>query len=409
MTAERASPGAEIDSHAASAPPPSSQATRSWRMRAWVAVVVVCVARAVADEPADAVARGEPAAPHPAAQSAPAQNGGAPAGAEPGQPADFPDATPAEAAPPGTPATGDAAPPGTPAESTSPDATPADSTPPDAMPAEPTPPPPPPATRIITLSPDLAELVYRAGAGQSLVGTIDHSDYPPEAQSVPRVGDAFGLDFERIRALRPDLVLAWTGGTPLRWIERLEDMDLRVVSLGVRRLEDVADEVEEIGRLTGRSDVARAAADEYRRSLASLRARYAGADPITVFFQIASQPLYTVGGRHAITAMIELCGGRNIFEDLSALAADVSAEAVLGRDPRVIIASDDEGEVGLEMWKRWPSLTAVANGDLYLVHADLVTRSSTRLVAGTGEICDALQRARAHRGAPEASADDARP
>jgi iron complex transport system substrate-binding protein len=265
------------------------------------------------------------------------------------------------------------------------------------------PPAEPPATRIITLSPDLAELVYSAGAESSLVGTIEHSDYPPAAQSVPRVGDAFGLDFERIGALHPDLVLAWSGGTPLRWIERLQDMKLRVVSLGVRRLEDVAREIEEIGRLSGNVEQAQAAADEYRARLKALRARYAGADPITVFFEISAQPLYTVGGTHAITAMIELCGGRNIFEDLPSLAADVSAEAVLGRDPQAIIAGDDAGEGALDTWRRWPALTAVANGDLYLVHADLVSRSSTRLVAGTEEICDALQRARTHRAEPQAS------
>jgi iron complex transport system substrate-binding protein len=260
----------------------------------------------------------------------------------------------------------------------------------------PPPPAPPPAARIITLAPDLAELVYSAGAGPNLVGTIDHSDYPPEARDVPRVGDAFGLDFERIGALEPDLVLAWNGGTPLRWIERLEGLDIRVVSLGVRQLEDVARELVEIGRLSGHEEVAQSAADAYLAELRALRARPAGADPIRVFFEISAQPLFTIGGRHAITAMIELCGGRNAFEDLPSLAADVSAEAVLGRDPHVIIASDDAGEIALDMWRRWPSLTAVANGDLYLVHADLVTRSSTRLVAGTQEICDALQRARAH-------------
>ena len=349
------------------------------------ALFLVCLALAGADEAAEAMEPGEPAVPPAAAESEPPQPQTQPVGAQPDERAEPTETTPEDAAPSDQP-------------------TPEDAALPDSVPAEPTPPEPPPATRIITLSPDLAELVYSAGAGESLVGTIEHSDYPPAAQSVPRVGDAFGLDFERIGALRPDLVLVWTGGTPLRWIERLEDMKLRVVSLGVRRLEDVAREIEEIGRLSGHADVAQAAADEYRQELEALRSHYAGADPITAFFQISAQPLYTIGGRHAITAMIELCGGRNAFEDLSSLAADVSAEAVLGRDPQVIIAGDDAGDSALDMWKRWPAMTAVANGDLYLVHADLVTRSSTRLVAGTQEICDALQRARAHLPEPQASA-----
>ena len=348
---------------------------RSIAGRALLAFVLTCFAAANADEPSAASPASAPAAPESASESAPPTSGAEPPA--PGEAAET--VEPVDTEPPTDDATDQS-----------------------AAPAE-VPPAEPPATRIITLSPDLAELVYSAGAGPSLVGTIEHSDYPPAAQSVPRVGDAFGLDFERIGVLHPDLVLAWSGGTPLRWIERLQDMKLRVVSLGVRRLEDVAREIEEIGRLTGHVELAQAAADGYRARLKELRASHAGADPVTVFFQISAQPLYTVGGAHAITAMIELCGGRNIFEDLPSLAADVSAEAVLGRDPQVIIASDDGGEGALEMWKRWPALTAVANGDLYLVHADLVTRSSTRVVEGTGEICDALQRARSHRPETQAS------
>jgi iron complex transport system substrate-binding protein len=255
---------------------------------------------------------------------------------------------------------------------------------------------PPPAQRIVTLSPDLTELVYSAGAGPSLVGVIEHSDYPLAARSLPRVGDAFALDFERIGALHPDLILAWDGGTPARWIERLKELGFRVVPLGARRLEDVAQELVEIGRLSGQEALAQSAADTYLEQLRALRARYAGVDVVTVFFQISRQPLYTVGGPHPITAMLELCGGRNVFEDVSVLAADVSPEAVLGRNPDVIIGGDDEGADALELWHAWPALTAVAHGDLYLVPAGLVTRTSTRLLEGAAELCKALQQARTH-------------
>ena len=254
-----------------------------------------------------------------------------------------------------------------------------------------------PATRVVTLSPDLAELVWTVGAGPLLVGTIEHSDYPPEARAVPRVGDAYGLDFERIGALRPDLILAWDGGTPTRWIERLRELGYRVVPLGVRRLEDVAGELEQIGTLTGREESARSESQRYLARLSGLRDQYRGADVLTVFFEISRQPLYTVGGPHVITAMIELCGGRNVFADLGALAADVAQESVLGRDPQVILAADDAGADTLEEWRRWPALAAVARDDLYLVRSDLVTRSSTRILDGAQEICTTLERARAHR------------
>lgn len=254
-----------------------------------------------------------------------------------------------------------------------------------------------PAKRVVTLSPDLAELVWTVGAGTLLVGTIDHSDYPPQARAVPRVGDAYGLDFERIGALRPDLVLAWDGGTPTRWIERLRELGYRVVPLGVRRLEDIAGELEQIGTLTGHGENARSESQRYLARLSELRDEYRGADILTVFFEISGQPLYTVGGPHVITAMIELCGGRNVFADLPALAADVAHESVLGRDPQVILAADDAGADTLDEWRRWPALDAVARGDLYLVRSDLVTRSSTRILDGAQEICTTLERARTHR------------
>jgi iron complex transport system substrate-binding protein len=256
------------------------------------------------------------------------------------------------------------------------------------------------AQRIVTLSPDLTELVFAAGAGSNLVGVIDHSDYPPPARSLPRVGDAFGLDFERIGSLRPDLILAWDGGTPQRWIERLQELHFHVVALGAHQLEDVASELVEIGRLTGHEATAQSAADGYLEGLRELRARNTGARSLTVFFQISVQPLYTIGGSHAISAMISLCGGHNVFDDLPALAADVSPEAVLGRNPDVIISGDDAGEGALDLWRRWPALTAVAHDDLYLVPAELVTRSSTRVLDGAAEICRALQHARDHAADP---------
>ena len=69
--------------------------------------------------------------------------------------------------------------------------------------------------RIITLAPHLTELVYAAGAGDRLVGVVEYSDFPPQAENLPRVGDSFRLDHERVASLAPDLVLVWRSGTPL--------------------------------------------------------------------------------------------------------------------------------------------------------------------------------------------------
>ena len=155
-----------------------------------------------------------------------------------------------------------------------------------------------PAARIVSLAPDLTELVYDAGAGRTLVGTVSYSHYPPVARKLPRVGDAFSVDLERLLALRPDLVLAWAGGTPQFLIERLRALKLPVLVIGTRRLVDIAHNLELIGRATGHERQAQAAAQTFLAGLAKLRGEYASRKPLRVFYEISATPLYTsVAGR----------------------------------------------------------------------------------------------------------------
>jgi len=251
-----------------------------------------------------------------------------------------------------------------------------------------------PAQRIVTLAPHLAELVYAAGAGDRLAGTVEWSDYPPAAQQLPRVGDAFRVDLESLAIRRPDLLLAWRGGNPDHLLEQLEDRGYRVVALAPERLDDIALHLETIGRLAGTPEPAAEAAARYRAELAALRAAQAGKRQLRVFYQVSWRPLYTVGGRQLISEVIALCGGRNVFEDLGALAPAVGIEAVIARNPEVILAaSAQRGE--LQQWRRWPTIEAVAQGQLHAVDGDLVVRASPRILGGIRQVCAALDTARA--------------
>ena len=250
-----------------------------------------------------------------------------------------------------------------------------------------------PAERIVTLAPHLAELVHAAGAGERLVGTVEWTDYPPAAAALPRIGDAFRLDLEALAALAPDLVLAWKGGNPDHLLEQLELRGYRVVALAPERLDDIGAQLLEIGRLAGSQQVAVAAAARYRAELEALRREQAGKSSLEVFYQVSWRPLYTVGGRQLISELITLCGGRNIFDDLGELAPAVGIEAVIARNPQVILASDAQ-RAELEEWRRWPGIEAVARDNLYTVDGDLVVRASPRMLAGAAQLCEALDRAR---------------
>jgi iron complex transport system substrate-binding protein len=251
-----------------------------------------------------------------------------------------------------------------------------------------------PAQRIVSLAPNLTELVFTIGAGDRLVGADSFSNYPAEAQRIPRVGDAFQVDYERVLAFKPDLVLVWDTGTPQPVIEKLEHLGLNVERISTTQIMDIHHALLRLGELTGRQAAASEAANAFFSAYHDLAVEHARDAPISVFYQISSTPLYTVNGRHLISQMLALCGGKNVFAELEQLAPPVSLEAVLERDPEVIFAGDDVSEDPFAIWRPWRKLRAVARGNLYILHVDRIARATTRIIGGAEEICAVLDEAR---------------
>ena len=157
-----------------------------------------------------------------------------------------------------------------------------------------------PAFRIVTLSPHLTELVFDAGAGDRLVGVVEYSDYPPAALDIPRIGDAFRFDRERLADARPDLVLAWEGGTPKSAIGQLIADGYRVETIRTSEPEDIARALERIGELTGTASVAapKAVALELARALKNAgHARYGVGAEERKLQRLAHQPRIFVGAQ----------------------------------------------------------------------------------------------------------------
>jgi iron complex transport system substrate-binding protein len=256
-----------------------------------------------------------------------------------------------------------------------------------------------PATRIIALAPHLTELLFTAGAGDRLVGVVEFSDFPDAAVALPRVGDAFRLDYEAIAALEPDLILGWESGTPVDVLARLRDLGYRVVALDSAGLDNIADHLRTIGQLGGTEPQGTAAAEDFERSLNNLRRRYQDAESISVFYQISARPMLTISRHHLIGEAIELCGGQNIFAALDELTPAISVEAVLDELPQVIMANNysidgSEQPDDLLVWTKWPHLPAVQNDNLFFVSADEITRPSARILLGVHSICKNLDLAR---------------
>ncbi len=253
--------------------------------------------------------------------------------------------------------------------------------------------------RIVTLAPNLTELVYAVGAGDLLVGVSDWSDYPPAALELPVIGDAFTVDQEQLALLDPDLLLVWESGTPAHTIDELRGAGFSVEVIRTRGLIDVAKAMQRIGMLTGHEDEAGAAAADYRRQLADLRDEYADSEPITVFYQVSKRPLYTINREHYVSELIGICGGTNVFDDLGELAPTITVEAVVDRVPEIMLASTDAGDEAFSEWQRWPSIPANRYENHFLLPADELARATPRLVVAGRAMCLALQQARRNRAA----------
>ena len=253
--------------------------------------------------------------------------------------------------------------------------------------------------RIVSLSPHLAELVFAIGAGDLLIGVSAYTDYPDAAARLPVVGDAFNLDLEQLALLEPDLLLAWDTGTPAHVIDELVARGYRVEVITTTGVADVPLAMNRIGALTGRPSPAGDAAAAFRSSLAEIADRYSDASAISVFYQVDARPLYTINGQHFLSDLIELCGGRNIFGDLDGLAPLISVEAVLERDPEVILASTDAGPSAFDEWDRWQALAANRYGNRFLMPANDIGRPTPRLLNGAKALCQALADGRQNRDA----------
>jgi len=256
-----------------------------------------------------------------------------------------------------------------------------------------------PALRIVTLAPHLAEGVFAAGAGQQLIATVEYSEFPAPALHLPRIGDAFRLDIERIVALQPDLVIAWDSGNPRPAVEQLRQLDLQVWSVEIREPRGIADFIESVGRVSGHPAEAETEAGRLRARLAALEQRYAGASPLRYFYQVDARPLFTINGRHLISRGLALCGGVNIFAEEPGLAFQVARESVIVANPDALLAPRLPGSADpLAGWRAWPGLTAVQRDALFLLPADEISRATPRFLDSLDQACKLLQ---ALRGNPD--------
>ena len=262
---------------------------------------------------------------------------------------------------------------------------------------------PAPPQRIVSLSPGATTMLFAAGGGARVVGTPEFSVEPEAARGIARIGDSHGFDLEQILALRPDLIVAWTGAFSAAQLLPFERAGLPVYRHRVARLDDVPTAIGRLGALLHTEATADRSAAGLRARISTLRVRYhRAAAPPRLLLQVWDRPVYTLGGQQLLSDAIEACGYSNVYAELHDAAPAVSLESIAARDPDVILALAADAHTAQEWLGRWralPQLRAVRHGRLQSFVDTRLSRLGPEAVDATEALC--AQLAAAEQGAPQ--------
>jgi iron complex transport system substrate-binding protein len=240
--------------------------------------------------------------------------------------------------------------------------------------------------RIISLAPNITEILFAVGAGDTIVGVSEFSNYPPEAAGLPQVGSYIKPNLEAIIALKPDLVIATADGEKRAEIDRLASLGIPVYIINPRTIAGVIATVREIGRLSGREGQGEEKAREMEEAVDRIRALVAGLPQVTALLVLNTNPLITVNGNTFQDEMIRAAGGINIAAAELIRYPTLTYEQVVVRAPGVIIMTtmspgEDYRSV-VAGWARFTTVPAVRSGRIFVVDSDIVDRPSPRMVEG---------------------------
>ncbi|WGQ35155.1 ABC transporter substrate-binding protein [Alcaligenes faecalis] len=250
--------------------------------------------------------------------------------------------------------------------------------------------------RAISLAPHITEILFAAGAQDSLIAVDSSSDYPPAAKDLPSIGDALRVNPERLLALKPDQVWAWQLnqiGPELQG--QLQQASIRLIFAAPKTLDDIPAFIRLAGDRLDTAEAAVPAAALLDQQIAALRQNSRLGHTVSVFLEIGSEPLYTLARDPLIQDVLSTCKAQNIYARHAAVAPAISLEDVLHKRPQVVIlAYRDPAQLRARhlFWEKHLGLSPHA---LLNLNPDALYRPGPRLIEATRQLCEQLDRYRA--------------
>ncbi len=246
--------------------------------------------------------------------------------------------------------------------------------------------------RIVSLAPNLTEIVYAVGAGDRLVGRTRYCDYPPEVKSVAEIGDTMTPSIERIITLKPQVVLVSTASQLEAFTKQLEQQKIAVYVTNPRSLDEVFRSIATLGNLFGTQERAEKLVADLRRRADAVTAAVGATNSIKVFYQVSDEPLYTIGRESYLTDLVRRAGGVSVTADVASAFPRFSDEAALAARPEAIIlpTGGSMGTANSNVAAPLKNSPAALHNRVYRINEDHLQRPGPRLVDGLEEMARAL-------------------
>jgi iron complex transport system substrate-binding protein len=246
--------------------------------------------------------------------------------------------------------------------------------------------------RVISLAPNLTEIVFAVDAGDRLVGNTQYCDYPEAAKKIEKVGDTLHPSLERIISLRPQVVLVSTASQLEAFTQQLESHQIAVFVTDPHDLEGVFRSIDQIGEIVDRGTEAKQLVDQLRARALAVQDAVKSSQPIRVFYQLSEKPLYTAGHDAFVTDLMRRAGAISVTADLPGAWPKYSDESALAARPEAIIlpTGGSMGEGNTSVNEALRTSPAVLAGKVYKLNDDHLVRPGPRAVDGLEEMARAL-------------------
>ncbi|MHC4655167.1 MAG: ABC transporter substrate-binding protein [Planctomycetota bacterium] len=254
-------------------------------------------------------------------------------------------------------------------------------------------------TRIVSLAPNLTEILFALGLEEQIIAVSNDSDYPLDAANKKKIGTFWQPSTEAIIACKPDLVVTLRLRTEQHkpTADSLRRLGYRVLTLRIETISELLAAIQEIGYATDSKQQADKLIDNISSQLNNVQRRLSSANKVKVLWVVQSEPLRVAGRNTFINELVELAGGENAIGDTLQQYPPIGAEEILTCGAEVIIQSAmgivnmaEQQKAAEKFWSRWANLPAVKNTRIYVVEPDTVTRLGPRLCKGVELIAKCL-------------------